>query len=347
MSIVLTPSSSLEKAVLRLGEPEEFTRKEARRAFDIVLRSDPDEALYDTLMNNLAMRPITMELLCGAADALRERMIKVVAPNPMMDVCGTGGDGRNTLNISTATAFVTAACGVKVAKHGNARVSSKSGSTDVLSALGVKLAVAPVRTAASIQHAGLGFIAAQQHHPILKKLASARSRFGRRTLFNVVGPLANPASVELQLLGVPSDDLVEVVGGALRALGVARAWVVHGYDGVDEVSLSGRTRVYEVRGTNSREFMIEPEDAALERRPLSDLEGGDATENAEAIRALLTGATGPFREAVMLNTAAALAVAGRASDLAQGARLAAAAIDSGAAKRVLDDVVAITNADHA
>jgi anthranilate phosphoribosyltransferase len=267
-----------------------------------------------------------------------------VAPEGAIDTCGTGGDAKGTYNISTAAAFVVAGAGVPVAKHGNRSISSRSGSADVLAALGVNIDCAPEMIARSIGECGLGFMFAPAHHAAMHHVAKARTELGTRTIFNLLGPLANPAGTKYQLVGVFSEQWVEPLARVLGLLGVERAWVVHGDDGLDELTTTGVSHVAALDGGTISTFRIVPKNAGLPESRPEDLVGGDAIENAAHLRALLQGMKGPFRNIVLLNTAAALLVAGKAKSLRDGVALAEAAIDSGKAKAVLDALVELSHA---
>jgi anthranilate phosphoribosyltransferase len=309
-----------------------------------VLDAEATPAQTGALLAALAVRGETAGEIAAGARAMRSRMIPCHLSGPLVDVCGTGGDGAQTLNVSTAVAFVVAACGLRVAKHGNRAMSSRSGGADVLEALGAKLDLPDGAHASVMEKAGVAFLFAQAHHPALRHIAGVRRELGVRTLFNLLGPLANPAGAQRQLLGVFHPRFVEPVAQALAALGAAGAWVVHGAGGLDELSPEGPTSVIAVNGGGLRAFTVTPEDAGLAPAPLAGLRGGTAQDNAAALRALLDGAAGPYRTAVLLNAAAALCVAEAAADLAAGARLAADAIDSGAARDRLARFVAATQA---
>lgn len=293
----------------------------------------------------LRARGETSTEIAAAARVMRERALKVEAPENVIDTCGTGGDGAGTYNISTAAAIVAAGAGAFVAKHGNRAASSRAGSVETLEALGVRTDLAPDRIARSIRDAGVGFMHAAIHHQAVARVAHVRKALGVRTLFNLLGPLANPAGATRQLVGVFAADLVEPVAEALLKLGAKHAWVVHGEDGIDELTLCGRSHVAEILDGRIKSFMIAPEDAGLDRAPPSALKGGDANDNADAIRRLLDGERSAFRDVVVLNAGAALVIASRANTLEDGAKDAAAAIDSGRAKKALQSLVAISNAD--
>jgi anthranilate phosphoribosyltransferase len=270
-------------------------------------------------------------------------MVEVQAPADAIDTCGTGGDASGTFNVSTAAALVVAACGVPVAKHGNRALSSRAGSADILAALGVNIDVEPSRVERAIREAGIGFMMAPRHHGAMRHVAGARVELGTRTIFNLLGPLANPAGAKRQLLGVFAHDWIEPLAQVLGQLGSERAWVVHGSDGLDELTTTGPSHVAELRAGRVTTFEVTPEEAGLPRARLEDLRGADATTNADALRALLDGVRGPYRDIVLLNSAAALVIADRASDLAAGVARAVEAIDGGAAKAALARLVAISS----
>ena len=311
----------------------------AAAVFDEVMDGHATPAQVGGLLMAMRVRGETLAEIVGAARALRSRMSRVEAPEGAVDVCGTGGDGAATINISTTVSFVVAACGVPVAKHCNRAVTSRSGAADVLEALGVPLDATPATLARAMRDTGVGFLFAPRHHAAMRHVVDIRRELGARTLFNLVGPLANPAGARRQLLGVFDRAWVPVMAEALRALGSERAWVVHGEDGLDELTTTGRTFVAELRDGALRQFEVTPEEAGLRRARSEDLTGGGAEENAEALRAVLAGRTGPHRDVVLLNAAAALVVAGRAERLADGVDLAVWAIDTGAATGKLDALV--------
>jgi anthranilate phosphoribosyltransferase len=312
--------------------------------FDRIFEGRLDEnELIAYLAGTADQRPTTGELV-GAVRSMRRHMRAITAPEGAIDLCGTGGDGLGTLNISTAVSFVVAACGVPVAKHGNRSASSRSGAADVLEALGVKIGLEPARAEQVLAKTGIAFLFAQTHHPAMKHVGNARRQIGRRTIFNLLGPLASPAKVTRQLVGVFSPDWLMPYAEALKALGSRHAWIVHGRDGLDELSVSGPTdaAVLEQDSITSRE--VTPDDAGLGRWPLADLSGGDAADNAAALLRLFTGEHGPYRDIVLLNAAAALMVADRAKDIKDGTQMAAQSLDSGAARAKLDQLIAASNA---
>jgi anthranilate phosphoribosyltransferase len=319
-----------------------LTLEESREAFDIMMSGDATPAQVGGFLMALRVRGETVDELTGGAQAMRERMVKVKAPAGAIDTCGTGGDASGTYNVSTAAALVVAACGVPVAKHGNRALSSRAGSADVLAALGVNTDAEVSHVEKAIAEAGIGFMMAPRHHGAMRHVAGARVELGTRTIFNLLGPLANPASTKRQLMGVFAKDWVEPLAHVLGRLGTERAWVVHGSDGLDEITTTGPSQVAELRDGKVRCFEVTPEQAGLPKARLQDLRGADPETNAQALRALLTGAPGPFRDIALLNAAAALIVAGRADDLRDGVQQAAQAIDSGAADAVLGRLAAIT-----
>lgn len=298
-----------------------------------------DGALADTeiaaILVDLAERGETADEIAGAASAMRARMIPVAAPPDAMDVCGTGGDGSHSLNVSTAVALVVAACDVPVAKHGNRAASSKAGGADTLEALGLDLERAAETAAETLADLGIAFLFAQKYHPALARIAPIRKRLGRRTIFNLLGPLANPAGVRRQLVGVARPELVPLHAAALARLGVDRAMTVSGEEGLDELSISGPSRIM-VQGFSLPSDTVTPEDARLPRHPAEALRGGDPSDNAAALRLMLMGEEGAYRDAVLLNAAGALIVAGRANDWQSGREEAAEALDRGLAKALLD-----------
>ncbi len=320
-----------------------LTEAETRQAVDIMMRGDATPSQMGGLLMALRVRGETVAELTGAARAMRDKMATIAAPADALDTCGTGGDGAGTYNISTATALVVAGCGVPVAKHGNRAMSSKSGAADVLAALGVNLDAETHLVERCLADAKTCFLLAPRFHGAMRHVGPTRTELGTRTVFNLLGPLSNPAMVRRQVLGVFAPEWVEPLAHVLNNLGHERAWVVHGHDGLDELSTTGPSRVAEVDHGTVRCFEVTPEDAGLPRATLADLKGGDAERNAHVIRALLEGEHGPFRDIVVFAAAAALIVAGRAADLKTGAAMAAESIDGGAARRALDAMAAISH----
>ncbi|GJL95576.1 MAG: anthranilate phosphoribosyltransferase [Hyphococcus sp.] len=329
----------LAKAVS--GSP--LSADEMRAAMASILQGKASDIEIAGFLTALRSRGETVEEIAAAASAMRDEALKVEAPANAIDTCGTGGDGAGTYNISTAAALIVAGCGVPVAKHGNKAASSKSGSSEVLEALGVKLDIEPRQITRCIDEAGLGFMFAAIHHKATGNAAAARKGLGVRTLFNVLGPLSNPASAKRQLMGVFSPDLLRPIAEVMPRLGVEAAWVVHGADGLDELTTTGPTYVASLKAGVVTEFEVTPEEAGLPRANADDLKGGDPQENAQSLRALLDGEKSAYRDIALLNAAAALVVSDKADDLAQGVKAAAQAIDTGAAKAALSKLVVISN----
>ena len=332
------------KALLgKLAAGETLSEDEAHAAFDTMMSGDTTPAQTGGFLMGLRIRGETVAEITGAARAMREKALAVAAPPGTIDTCGTGGDGRGTYNISTAAALVAAACGVPVAKHGNRAMSSRSGSADVLRALGVDIDADMALVGRSLATVGIGFLMAPRHHGAMRHVAGARVELGTRTIFNILGPLSNPAGAKRQLIGVFDERWLEPIAAVLGNLGSERVWVVHGADGMDELTTTGPTHVAELHDGAVSRFEVAPEDAGLPRAAAADLAGGDPAHNAASMRRLFDGAPGAYRDIVLLNAGAALVVAGKAGDLASAAALAAAAIDDGTAAAVLDRLVAVTN----
>jgi anthranilate phosphoribosyltransferase len=333
----------LREHIQKLVAGKHLTREEAAAAVDAMLEGGAPPTQMAAFLVALRMKGETPDEIAGAAQALRSRAARVEVPlERLIDTCGTGGDGSQTFNISTAAAFVAAAGGARVAKHGNRAMSSKCGSADVLAALGANVELSPQAVSGCIDECGIGFLFAPKHHGATRHVAPVRKELGMRTLFNLLGPLSNPAGARRQLLGVYAPELVPVLARTLAELGCDRAFVVHGAGGLDEISTSGPTAVCEVRGSTVREFSVTPDELGLPRAELSALRGGDATENAEMLRGVLRGEPGARRTAVVINAGAALAAAGVVEEIRDGVRLAERAIDSGAALDKLDRFVAAT-----
>ncbi len=326
--------NTLKPVLARLAAGERLAESEAEAAFGIIMAGEATPAQIAGLLMAMRVRGETVAELTGAVRAMRARMTAIEAPPGTIDIVGTGGDSSGSLNISTATALVVAGCGVPVAKHGNRALSSRSGAADALAALGINLDVPLARLESVLKTAGMVFLMAPRHHAALRHAAGPRVELGTRTIFNLLGPLANPARVRRQLTGAFHASWLRPMAETLARLGTEAAWVVHG-QGLDEIALSGETQVVALEGGVIREFRIAPEDAGLRRAPPEAIRGGEPAENALALTALLGGAPGPYRDIVLLNAAAALVVAGRDTDLASGAARAAEAIDSGAASAVL------------
>lgn len=318
-------------------------RAEARLAFELMMTGEATPAQIGGFLMALRVRGETVDEITAAVTVMREKVLRVDAPANAIDTCGTGGDASGTFNISTAAAFVVAGCGVPVAKHGNRALSSKTGSAEVLVALGVNIETSPEAVSACIAKAGLGFMMAPRHHGAMKHVGPARVELGTRTIFNLLGPLSNPAGAKRQLIGVFARQWVEPLARVLANLGTERAWVVHGSDGLDELTTTGPSYVCALENGQVRNFEVTPADAGLALAQPVDLLGGDSEANANAIRDLLAGVKGPYRDIVLLNAAAALIVAGKAADLKAGAALAADAIDGGGAAKVLERLIALSN----
>ena len=332
------------KAMLAVAASgESLSDLQAEQAFDIIMSGNATPAQMGGFLMALRVRGETVEEITGAARTMRAKMLTIEAPAGAIDTCGTGGDAKGTLNISTGISLVVAAAGVPVAKHGNRALSSKSGAADVLAALGINIDADMALVQKALKEAGLCFLMAPRHHSAMRHVGPTRVELGTRTIFNLLGPLSNPARVKRQLLGVFAPEWVEPLAQVLRSLGHERAWVVHGADGLDELSTTGPSTVAELRDGEVRCFEVTPEEAGLPRAALEDLKGGDAEHNAAVLRAMLEGAPGPYRDVVVYGSAAALIVAGKAEDLKAGVAMAAEAIDSKAAQRTLSLLAAISH----
>lgn len=321
-----------------------LTSADARSAFDMLLSGEVTHAQAGGFLMALRARGETVDEIIGAVSALRGRMVRVNAPGDAIDIVGTGGDNSGSYNVSTLASLIVASCGVPVAKHGNRAASSKSGAADVLAALGVKLGGEPETIARCIREAGVGFMFAPAHHASMRHVAPVRVELGTRTIFNMIGPLSNPAGVKRQVVGVFSDIWLDPLINVLKTLGSERVWVVHGSDGLDELTTTGPTRVVALENGAIRRFMVTPEEAGLARAEPEALRGADAAHNAQALRNVLDGHKTAYRDIAVLNAAAALVVADKAATLADGARHAEAMIDSGATKATMDKLVTISNA---
>jgi len=335
-------STDLKALIGVVAQGKALSRAEAENAFNIIMTGEATPAQIGAFLMALRVRGETVDEITGAVSVMREKMTRIQAPQGSIDVCGTGGDGAGTLNISTAVAFVCAACGVTVAKHGNKAASSKSGAADILTSLGVNIDADMKVLEGALFEVGTSFLWAQKHHSAMRHVGPARVELGTRTIFNLMGPMSNPAGVKRQLIGVYSRQWLTPMADALRALGTEHAWLVHGSDGLDEITTTGPTHVVELRDGQLREFDISPDQFGLSRSTTAELKGGDPGENAEALRGLLDGVVGPYRDIVRLNAAAALLVAGKVNDIAQGLVLAADALDSGKAKAKLEALVRFT-----
>ena len=335
--------SDLKPLIAAVAGGRSLDENEAAQAFDILMSGDATPAQIGGFLMALRVRGETVAELTGAVRTMRAKMLKIEAPAGAVDTCGTGGDNSGTLNISTGAAIVTAACGVPVAKHGNRAASSRTGTADALGALGVNIEADMGLVKEALWRANICFMLAPRHHSAMRHVGPSRVELGTRTIFNLMGPLSNPAGTRLQLLGVFAKDWIEPMALVLGALGTERAWVVHGSDGLDEITTTGPTHVADLEEGKVRLFEVTPEMAGLPRATPAELKGADAATNAAAITEVLAGRPGPYRDIVLLNSAAALLVAGKAADLKAGVALAAAAIDSGKAKATLGQLIAITN----
>jgi anthranilate phosphoribosyltransferase len=323
-----------------------LTREEAANAFDRMMSGEATPSQMGGLLMGLRVRGETVDEITGAVTTMRAKMLGVKAPADAVDVVGTGGDASGSYNISTCAAFILAGAGVPVAKHGNRALSSKSGAADVLQALGVKIDQTPDQVSRCIAEAGIGFMFAPAHHPAMKNVGPTRVELGTRTIFNLLGPLSNPASVKRQMIGTFAKHWIEPMAQVLNNLGSECVWVVHGSDGLDEITTAGTTSVAELKNGKVRTFEISPEDAGLSRVKPEALKGGDADVNAKALLDVLKGKKNAFREVAVLNAAAALIVAGKAENLKDGARLSAKSIDSGEAEGRLDRLIAVSCASE-
>jgi anthranilate phosphoribosyltransferase len=351
MTFMSTPGALLRaddmddfKAIIgKVATGSALTRQEATSAFDSMMSGEATPSQMGALLMALRVRGETVEEITGAASAMRAKMLTVTAPRDAVDIVGTGGDGSGSVNISTCAALITAATGVPVAKHGNRALSSKSGAADVLAALGVKVDLTPNEVGRCIKEAGIGFMFAPAHHPAMKNVQPTRTELATRTIFNLLGPLTNPAGVKKQMIGVFSRQWVQPLAEVLKNLGAESIWVVHGSDGLDEITLTGPTAVAALEGGKVRSFEVTPEDAGLPRANGDGLKGGDANANAESLHAVLAGKPSAYRDVALLNAAAALVVAGKAKDLKDGVLQGKQALDSGAAAQRLQKLIQVSN----
>src|SRR5713101_6935652 len=334
----------LKSIIGKVATGATLSRDEAASAFDSMMSGEATPSQMGGLLMALRVRGETVDEITGAVAAMREKMLRVRAPAGAIDVVGTGGDASGSFNISTCAAFIVAGAGVPVAKHGNRALSSRSGAADVLGALGVNIEIPADGVARCIREAGIGFMFAPAHHPAMKNVGPTRVELGTRTIFNLLGPLSNPAGVKRQMVGVFSRQWVEPIAQVLKNLGSEAVWVVHGSDGLDEITTAGPTHVAALENGAVRSFEITPEEVGLARVKPEALRGGDAKENAKALIAVLKGKKGAFRDVAVLNAAAGLMVAGRAKDLKQAVALAQKSVDSGEAHHRLRRLVAISNA---
>lgn len=334
--------TDFKQLIAKVGDSIPLSQSESEEAFSIMMGGEATPSQIGGFLMALRVRGETVDEITGAVQSMRSRMLRVDAPENAMDIVGTGGDASGSYNISTCTAMVVAGCGVPIAKHGNRALSSKSGAADTLKALGINLELDPAGITRCIDEAGLGFMFAPAHHAAMRHVGPTRVELGTRTIFNLLGPLSNPASVTRQLVGVFDAKWVRPLADVLQQLGSKSVWVVHG-DGLDEMTVTGETLVAELKDGEIREFSVTPQDAGLETHSFEDLKGGDAKYNAAALRDVLNGAKNAYRDIVLLNAAASLIVAEKVNNLKEGAKLAANSIDSGAAKTVLEKLVLTSN----
>ncbi len=329
--------------IAKVATGASLSREEARDAFDTILSGEVTNAQSAAFLMALRVRGETIDEIAGAVGAMRGKMMSVKAPADAIDIVGTGGDSSGSYNVSTLASIITAACGVPVAKHGNRAASSRSGAADVLTALGVKVGLDPAGTERSIREAGVGFMFAPTHHASMRHVAPVRTELGTRTIFNLLGPLSNPAGVKRQLVGAFSETWLEPMVKVLASLGSTRVWAVHGSDGLDEITTTGPTRVVSLENGKIESFSISPADIGLALAKPEDLRGGTPEQNAAALNAVLGGEKTAFRDIAAFNAAAGLLIAGKAGDLKDGLAQATAALDSGKAKAVLAKLIAVSN----
>lgn len=336
------PVQTLRALIQKVSTGASLTPDEIRAALEIMTDGHATQAQMGAFLMALRVRGETVDEITGAAQMMRSRMVRVEVAPGAVDIVGTGGDGHGTYNVSTCASLIAAGAGLRIAKHGNRSVSSISGASDVLAALGVKLDVGPAVVARAIAEAGVGFMWAPMHHPAMKHWAPVRAELGIRTLFNLLGPISNPAGVTRQVVGVFDAHWVEPIAHVLRGLGADHVWVVHGHDGLDELTTTGLTDVAELKDGVVSLFQVSPADAGMPMATLADLKGGDAATNAAAIRGVLSGQPSAFRDIALLNAAAALLVGGKAGSLREGVELGGTAIASGAAMAALTRLVAVS-----
>ena len=333
----------LKSIIAKVATGATLSCEEAASAFDRMMSGEATPSQLGGLLMALRVRGETIDEITGAVSAMRAKMLKVNAPPDAIDVVGTGGDGSGSVNVSTCAALIVAGAGVPVAKHGNRALSSRSGAADVLSALGVRIDISPQQVSRCVTEAGIGFMFAPAHHPAMKNVNPTRVELATRTIFNLLGPLSNPAGVTRQMVGVFSRQWVLPLAQVLKNLGSQTVWVVHGSDGLDEITLTGPTFVAALENGAIRSFDVSPEDVGLKRVAGEALKGGDAAANAIALRNVLAGLPSPYRDVALLNAAAALVVAGRAKDLKEGLTLGTRSIDDGAAAERLKRLIAVSN----
>jgi anthranilate phosphoribosyltransferase len=336
-------SDDFKGLIAKVAAGSALTRDEASHAFDRMMSGEATPSQMGGLLMALRVRGETVDEITGAVSAMRAKMLRVSAPADAIDVVGTGGDGSGSVNVSTCASFIVAGVGVPVAKHGNRALSSRSGAADVLSALGVKIDLKPEQVGRCVSETGIGFMFAPAHHPAMKNVGPTRVELATRTIFNLLGPLSNPAGVTRQMVGVFSRQWVQPLAQVLKNLGTKSAWVVHGSDGLDEITLTGSSFVAALENGDIRTFEVTPEEAGLARVGTDALKGGDAEANAIALHSVLDGMPSPYRDVALLNAAAALVVAGRAKTLKEGVALGLKSLDTGAAAAKLKRLIAVSN----
>jgi anthranilate phosphoribosyltransferase len=333
----------LKSIIGKVATGATLSREEAASAFDSMMSGEATPSQMGGLLMALRVRGETVDEITGAVSAMRSKMLPVSAPKDAVDIVGTGGDGSGSVNVSTCASFIVAGAGIPVAKHGNRALSSRSGAADVLSSLGVKIDLRPDQVGQCVKEAGIGFMFAPSHHPAMKNVGPTRVELATRTIFNLLGPLSNPAGVRRQMIGVFSRQWVLPLAQVLKNLGAEKVWVVHGSDGLDEITLTGPTYVAALEHGEIRSFEVTPQEAGLATASGESLKGGDADANAVALRAVLDGRPSPYRDVAILNAAAALIVADRAKTLKEGVATATQSLDSGAAAARLKDLIAVSN----
>ncbi|WP_315766383.1 MULTISPECIES: anthranilate phosphoribosyltransferase [unclassified Bradyrhizobium] len=335
--------NDLKSIIGKVATGATLSRAEAAAAFDSMMSGEATPSQMGALLMALRVRGETVDEITGAVSVMRAKMLRVDAPSNAIDIVGTGGDGSGSVNVSTCASFIVAGAGLPVAKHGNRALSSRSGAADVLASLGVKIDLKPEEVGRCVREAGIGFMFAPAHHPAMKNVGPTRVELATRTIFNLLGPLSNPAGVKRQMVGVFSRQWVEPLAQVLKNLGSEAAWVVHGSDGLDEITLTGPTFVAALENGNIRTFEVSPEEAELDRCGSDGLKGGDAAANAVALQSVLDGMPSPYRDVALLNAAAALVVAGRAKTLKEGVAIGKESLDSGAAAARLKQLIAVSN----
>jgi len=337
----------IREAIQTLISGSSLTMGEAASVMEEIMGGEVTPAQFGAFVTALRIKGETVDEIAGLASVMRAKAIRVTIDEPVVDIVGTGGDNSNTINISTAAAFVAAGAGIKVAKHGNRAMSSQCGSADVLEALGVRIALSSEQVQRCIQEVGIGFMFAPSFHPAMKYAAAPRREIGIRTVFNILGPLTNPARAECQVVGVPSEELGEKIALVLRRLGIKRALVVHGLNGIDEISITDRSRVWELgKDEMIRDYYVSPESFGLNRAPATAVTGGTPVENSEMLRQVLAGAKSPKRDVVVMNAAAAMVAGNKAGTLQQGVTLASKVIDSGKALEKLEQLIELSQSAY-